>query len=198
MRISGILLASGASRRLGKPKQLLIWHGDCLINSIVKTIKASKIDDFYIILGSAYQEISNAVDDKYAILINPDWQVGKSSSMKRGIQEIKGKSDAALFFTTDQPFLSTILIDEIIHTANIFTASAIATRVNGTVTVPMLFKKDLFSQIEALKAEEGGKAILGRFEKLTEFVDWNDERLLFDIDTEEDFHNAQALDLEIP
>ena len=169
-----------------------------MINAIVKTIKASQVDDFYIILGSAYQEISNAVDDKYAILINPDWQVGKSSSMKRGIQEIKGKSDAALFFTTDQPFLSTILIDEIIHTANIFTASAIATRVNGTVTVPMLFKKDLFSQIEALKAEEGGKAILGRFEKLTEFVDWNDERLLFDIDTEEDYHNAQALDLEIP
>ena len=167
-----------------------------MINAIVRAIQASKIDDLYIVLGSGYEEISKYIIDKSKILVNLDWQVGKSTSMKRGIREIKGKSDAAIFFTADQPFLSTNLIDEIIKKGNTSTSLAIATRVNGTVTVPMLFRKALFYRIEELTAEEGGKAILERTDNMTEIVDWNDERLLIDIDTEEDYQKAQALDLE--
>ena len=85
IHISGILLASGASRRINSTKQLLIFQREYLINYVVNKILESKIEELFVILGYHHDEIANVIDPRPKIVDNPEWKIGKSSSIKMGV-----------------------------------------------------------------------------------------------------------------
>jgi len=195
LKINGVLLASGASRRLGRPKQLLPWQGSVLINKIIDTINNSIIDDLIIVLGYKHDEITTVLDKSHQILINKAWKLGKSEAIKLGLNEIASRSEAVVFFTIDQPFLSYELIDQIAIMARSSGADIIATRSRGVTTVPMLFKNSTFQALLALEGEQGGKNIFTMPQFKSDVVCWNDERILIDIDTQSSYQRALKADL---
>jgi molybdenum cofactor cytidylyltransferase len=196
LRVGAVLLASGASRRLGRPKQLLEWQGSYLINKIIETIENSNIDELVIVLGYKHVEISKFINKPHQILINTSWDFGKSEAIKIGLTEIALRSDAVVFFSVDQPFLTTELINQIILLAKSSDADIIATRSGDIVTIPMLFKKNVFCSFDGLKGEEGGKKILLLPQYKSDFVCWSDERILIDLDTEAAYQEALQADFE--
>jgi len=194
LKVSGVLIASGASRRLGKPKQLLPWQGSALINKIIDNIRKSAIDELVIVLGYKHKEISNVLDKSNQILINENWELGKSESIKMGLHEIALRSDAVVFFTSDQPFLSVELIDQIIIKASITGADIVTTRSGDITSIPTLFKNSTFKSLLDLQDEDGGKKVINTQKYETDFVYWDDQRILIDIDTECDYQTVLKAD----
>jgi molybdenum cofactor cytidylyltransferase len=185
-KISGILLASGASRRMKSIKQLLEWHGEYLINHVVREIMESRIDELFVILGAHYDEIINVIDKRPKIVRNPGWIIGKSSSIKLGVISAGKIPDGVIFFLVDQPFINKAIINTLIDIFQNSTENIIVPRVNRRLCTPVLFGKKYYKKLISLSGEQGGKEIIKKA-KDVRWVDWEDEKLFVDIDTDEDY-----------
>lgn len=186
--ISGILLASGSSRRLGSPKQLLKWQGEYLINHVINEILKSQIDQLFVILSDHYKEISQVIDKRSEIVYNTNWMVGKSSSIKTGISHLGQNVQGAMFFVVDQPYINLEIINRLILEFNNLPNHIIVTRIKGRISNPVLFGRNYFDELQQLSGEKGGKTIIEK-SKNVKWVDWDDEKLMLDIDTEKDYEN---------
>jgi len=188
IQISGILLASGASRRMKSAKQLLEWRGEYLINHMVKRILESQIDKLFVILGNRYDEITKVIDPRPKIVNNPGWIIGKSSSIKMGVISAKNISDGVIFFLVDQPFINKAIINTLISEFQNSTDNIVVPRVDGRLCNPVLFGKKYYKKLMNLSGEQGGKEIINKANDVR-WVDWEDKNLLLDIDTEENYKN---------
>lgn len=192
MKVCGILLASGASRRLGEPKQLLKWEGKFLINHVIYEIVQSQINDLSVVLGANSEIISRIIEKDVKIIVNQEWGKGKSTSIIKGLDTLGHEIDAVIFFSVDQPFINRDLINKLIEAGSNSSANVVASRVNNTLTIPMLFKKAYFDQLKELTGEQGGKYLV-KGSKDVLYLDWYDQRLLLDIDTKEDYEKILKL-----
>jgi len=165
---------------------LLEWHGEYLINHIAKEILESQIDKLYVILGYHYDEITRIIDPRLEIVHNPGWITGKSSSIKMGVRSAGKISDGLIFFLVDQPFINKTIINKLINEFRNSTENIIVPRVNGRLCNPVLFGKKYYEKLMNLSGEQGGKEIIKKANDVM-WVDWEDKRLLLDIDTDEDY-----------
>lgn len=191
-KISALLLAAGGSSRLGQPKQLVFFKNQLLINYIIDRISRGGLFDIRIVLGSHFAEIKEHITDKkLQIIQNLDWREGISSSIKCGLRSLNQETEAVIIFTVDQPFLKPELISEIIQKFHVSKANIIAACVSGQIVHPVLYRKEVFSKLMELKGDIGGKAIFAS--EFVETIDWEDEKLLLDIDSFDDLKKMREL-----
>ena len=190
-QVTAILLAAGGSRRLGQPKQLVQFKNELLINYIINQIRVGGISEIRVVLGNHFSEIRDLIKSKdLEILENTKWEEGISSSIKCGLTNLKPHTQAAIIFTVDQPYLKPQLINEILQKFTKSNANIIATSVYGQLIPPVLYRKKVFPKLMKLKGDKGGKAIFG--EENVEMVVWEDERLLIDIDSDDDLEKLNS------
>jgi len=173
---------------------LLPWGDTVLINHVTRVIQASKINDLVVVLGYKHEKIMQAYKNPANTIFNHGWKNGKSAAIKQGLTSVAAESEAAIFFSVDQPFISSELINSLINCAEETKSTIVATRMNGITTVPMLFTRALFPQFAILEGEEGGRKLLNNPQNTVEILDSKDERILIDIDSETDYKSALAAD----
>jgi len=192
MKIHGLLIAAGASHRLGQPKQLVTYKGKTLINHAVDKLKSLDLDDCTVILGSQADLIKSKIDKEISILINADWQEGMGSTVRKGISSLDADVDAVLVLIVDQYKLT---IDLLIQLINEFEKSedhlVVSRYANGAFGPPAIFPKKYFNQLKELKGDRGaGKIIKSELE-------YNDQRVVIvdfeeghlDVDTPQDLNH---------
>ncbi len=184
-----ILLAAGQSTRLGQAKQLLRWQDKPLIEYLIEQAKASKALEIITVLGAFFKDIQPVIPSDVTVVFNEDWQSGMSSSLQKGLA-LAGDSTGILVLLSDQPFVSTALINQIIDLAEQTTLPIIATQYAGTLGVPAFFKQSIFKDIQSLKAQQGAKKlIIDNAQKgQVAIVDFADGHI--DIDTMQDYTAA--------
>ena len=115
LMISAILLAAGESKRMGRPKLLLKWGQWTIIEKSVDTLLASKIDELIVVLGYKAQAILRRLRARrLKAVINHQYRMGMSTSIRRGLGKVNAKSEAILIALADQPFIETDLINHLI------------------------------------------------------------------------------------
>lgn len=185
-------MAAGGSSRLDSPKQLLKWGDAYLVNHIVRVVSSAGIDSIYMILGSNYEEIHQALDRKdLHIILNAYWNKGLSSSIKSGIEALDKNIDAAFILLVDQPFVTSELLKQMTERMAAGDHQIVAPRVNGQQCNPVLFERSFFPRILEISGDRGAKSLLK--DSKVEWVDWPDERLIVDIDSQEDYQAALRL-----
>ena len=89
MDISIILLAAGASSRMGQSKQLLLIEGEPLLLRSVKIALSGKPHHVVVVLGAGEHEHSNIIKHlPVEIVINTHWKNGMGSSIKAGLAHL--------------------------------------------------------------------------------------------------------------
>src|ERR1700730_17702082 len=110
MGIPAIVLAAGASSRLGQPKPLLAYHGKTLLARAIGLALEAGADPVFVVLGANLDIILPAgLSDRAVPVINKDWQEGISSSIQAGLRAVHGMlpaTEGVLLLTCDQPRLS--------------------------------------------------------------------------------------------
>ena len=183
-----VILAAGASKRLGKPKQSLKFRERTLLQRIAQTALETETKTV-VVLGANADKIAHEIADlSVEIVINEDWQSGMSSSIKAGLEkllEIQPASNGVILLLCDQPFVNKETILRLIETQAETLKPIVACQYENTIGVPALFMREMFDELLILKGETGAKNLMSQ----------NSENLAtisaaeagFDVDTIEDF-----------
>ncbi|WP_071189959.1 nucleotidyltransferase family protein [Trichormus sp. NMC-1] len=162
--IAMIILAAGASTRMGKPKQLLLYRGQSLIKHTIENAIASVCKPIVVVLGANAENIRSEISEPaIRIVENPDWSLGMSSSIRRGILSIitdYKNIDAVVITVCDQPFVSYEIINHLASTYNSTKKPIIACEYADTLGVPVLFSQIFFSKLAILSEDVGAKKLI--------------------------------------
>jgi molybdenum cofactor cytidylyltransferase len=163
-----IILAAGASNRLGTPKQNLIYQGQTLLQRAIHTALTSACCEKIVVVLGANEGVirPNISDHQVHITYNPNWQEGIASSIRLGItelQKIEPNATASILMVCDQPFVDPLLIYQLTEKRAENNNGIIACTYKDTLGVPALFDVSYFSRLLMLQGKEGAKKLIKAF-----------------------------------
>jgi molybdenum cofactor cytidylyltransferase len=163
-QIDIVVLAAGASTRLGTPKQLLPYNGITLIRRTIETALLVKAHSVHVVFGYEADNMKSEISElPVDVIVNPHWQNGISTSIRTGIQSLDPNIDAAIIILCDQPKLSTDILNTLINTYASTRAPIVTCKYAGTVGVPTLYDRRIFTELLALRGDHGAKPIIERY-----------------------------------
>jgi len=187
-RVAAIVLAAGSgTRMIGHVKQLLPWQGKTLIENAIDLAAKSTVHETLVVLGARAEEIRAVIRNAPArIVLNREWQVGHSTSIRAGLNALSKKIDAAIFVNADQPLLTREVINALIQCYRETDAGIVVPEYAGKRGSPVLFDRRYFSELSNLQGEEGGREVLAK--NPIERVQFADARLGSDVDTLDEYN----------
>ena len=186
MKINAILMASGLSERMGQNKLMLDFRGKKIYQHTLDLLESLDFDK--VIVASSYEEILEDAKNKgFIALENNNNEIGKSSSIKLGINHCD-EDAAMMFFVADQPLLSKETCEKLIASFKenpLMTYPVVGLRRGAPVIFPASFRDKLLS----LKEDQGG--MIFAKDNPTNKVEIASENDLLDIDTIEAYEKLR-------
>lgn len=183
-----IILAAGESRRLGQPKQNLVFQNKTLLERAIEAALGSGCQPVIVVLGANAGLIDLSTNGDVKLVHNPNWSEGMASSIRTGINELKKYNDVerVLIMLCDQPFVDVKLIGAMQTRQQQTGKTIVACSYGNTIGVPALLSKSLFPELLLLRGNEGARHILkDRPQELT-IIPF--EKGIVDIDTFDDYN----------
>jgi molybdenum cofactor cytidylyltransferase len=186
---SAVILAAGASTRMGSQKLLLPLGGEPLVHRAVRQACDSGFDDVLVVLGCDHEKTAAALVDLPARLaFNLNYVSGMGSSFRTAVEHLPD-SNAAMFALADQPFVTAREYRAVLEAYRRDKPAIVSVRYGEVVAPPHLFERELFPELAAL--EHGARSILQRHLDRTAVLSFPPD-LLVDIDTPEDYERARS------
>lgn len=162
-----VVLAAGASRRMGSPKQLLSWEGTPLVCRAVASAQAVVADRVLVVTGCCAQEVRDAVASTGVRSVhNSQWIEGVASSLRVALSALPEDCDAVLFCSCDQPGVGAAQLQALLEARS--GDKVVAAGYADTVGIPACFPRSRFEALSALRGELGAKALLSGEHELVE------------------------------
>ena len=190
-----IILAAGASTRLGTPKQLLPWGKSTLLENAIDIATETRAGEVIVVTGANEQLIrSNTNRPEAQYVINDDWRSGMGSSISAGIRYLINHSanyENALIMLCDQPQADQKYLGRLIGLHDVKGKGITATSYQNQAGVPAIFNRKYFDALLALSNKGGAKKLIQ--EHLADVHLIVPDFQLQDIDTREDYERLLAL-----
>lgn len=184
-----ILLAAGASTRMGQAKQLLRIAGESLIQRAVKTALGTIFRPVVVVLGANREQIEPELAGSEVMKIfNPDWPTGMGSSIATGLAFLLQQEPSiqqVLILVGDQPLLKVATLVALVELQSQNQAPLVVSRYTDTLGVPALFTSTLFAELTALHGSQGAKALIQKYQDQASVFDFPEGAL--DLDTPEEW-----------
>lgn len=185
--VAGILLAAGVARRMGSAKVLLPWHSRPLIRHLAEVALASGLAEVIVVVGHRADEVAAALRDlPVRVVHNAAYADGQSTSLRAGLAAVNEHAVAALVLLADQPLLTSEVIDALLATFQATAAPIVAACAAGRRGNPVLFARELFSELATIGGDEGARSVIAAHRKGLRCVEV-DEAVLADVDTPEEY-----------
>jgi molybdenum cofactor cytidylyltransferase len=163
--VSAIVLAAGASRRLGRPKQLLIYGGETLLARSIRMASEAGADPVFVVLGAHHERIRTEVAWSGTIfVVNENWEKGIATSIHAGLAALDASASnapGALVLSCDQPRLTAehlrALMEAFVAQAE---PSMVASSYAGVRGIPAVFPRAVFPHLLALSGDRGARTLL--------------------------------------
>lgn len=188
LNIAGLLLAAGASERLGQPKQLLPWHTKTLVEHAVGQLLSLHLQGVFVVLGAYKQEVSKVLTPyPVNLLFHANYHRGIGSSLAFGLKEILKNPQirGVLVTLVDQPLIDLSYLKNMLLHFEENNTKAVATSYNGKPGVPAVFPVELVLKLTEIQGDSGaGKWLQHHPEKVCLMTSNTDTS---DMDTLDDY-----------
>lgn len=180
-----LVLAAGASTRLGQPKQLVQIGGRPALHIAVSNAVAVAGNAVTVVTGANASDLTYLLSHSPASsIVNRQWEEGIASSIRCGLAVVPAAADAAMIVLGDQVCVTSDDLKRLLAAWNRQENDIAAATYERHVGVPAIFPRWCFSELAQLRGDEGARKILQR----------NPDRLVrvpmtnagFDLDTPED------------
>ena len=195
--IAAILLAAGESRRMGRPKALLPWGDQTLLQWEIDQLRAASVDRVVVVVGARSEEIRRSLaEDARLCAFNQRWPQGRSTSLVRGAKALlAGELDlpeAVVIQNVDQPTRPAI-IDALIEQLRATGAGAVQPERDGHGGHPVVIAGSVLpALLQASEASEGLRGVLAQHPPLR--IAMEDEPVVsLDLDTPDTLPGAREL-----
>ena len=154
--IAGLVLAAGASTRLGQPKQLLPFGGTTMLGRVVaETCAAAGLDQVVVVIGGSAAAVRRQVDFGSATVVeNPEFTEGCASSYRTGLAVVDPRAEAVAVLLGDQPGLDRGVIDLVAAEWRREPAAIMLASYRGRLGHPMLFAHSFFESLAGLRGDK--------------------------------------------
>ena len=194
--ITALVPAAGMSTRLGRNKLLLPFKGKPLIAHAVDTLLASAVDEIIIVLGHEADQVRAAIGEKRVRFVeNRDYHEGLGSSVRAGFAAVPFQTRAIMIYLADQPLLEPGDVNFLIH------AFAEAGKTNKSIVVPLfggqrgnpvILESSYKGSILAITGETGCRRVIKQNPDQVLTVEMENDHVIRDIDTPEDYERLVA------
>lgn len=185
MSVAAVVLAAGASRRLGRPKQDVLIAGETLLQRAIRIAQEASLSPV-IVVTRAGAECAESPGWGASVIrvVNHQADEGLASSIRCGIALASSHGVVgAVVLACDQPAIRPNHLRALVEDTDRLTASAYA----GSIGVPAYFPSTSFPMLLQLRGDTGARKLLTDAHPVTA------EDLSLDIDTEEDLLAARDL-----
>ncbi|MBN2126669.1 MAG: nucleotidyltransferase family protein [Deltaproteobacteria bacterium] len=190
--VAGLLLAAGASSRMGAPKQMLSAGGPSLLHRMVLTTLNSHLDLVVLVLGFEARKIREALpreirDPRLRIVENPEYSRGISSSIIAGLSEVEALFDHVMIVLADMPYITSETINRLLRG---YLASGLALGAIGRGKRrmhPVIIGRRFYPQLHRITGDCGARGLFQKFRQEVCIVEPDVGYRDTDIDTPEDY-----------
>ena len=187
--IAGLILAAGESRRMGRDKALLTYHGRSFLETIINNLGAAGIEKVTVVLGHHAESIQRAVNlAGVRVVVNHDYQRGQTSSLQLGLAAAAADSpEAVMLCLVDHPAVSTEVITALSKRFESTRPPVLIPTDEGQRGHPVVISQALFPELLALPPEEPANTVIRKYRDATQFVEVADRGILLDVDDPESY-----------
>lgn len=206
--IAAIVLAAGASSRMGRPKQLLPLGGGTLLDAALAAVSGSDIDQVVLVLGAYEADIRARLWlDDCEVVSNPSWERGMMTSVQAGLRALgagvaqtrgqPGDTVALPAWTvimpcdyalTEQSTVIALLLRALREGGNV---SLLRPAFFGRAGHPIVLGRELAALTLSANPDAGLDAVVREHREREVLVEVSDPAIHFDIDTPQDYETAQ-------
>jgi molybdenum cofactor cytidylyltransferase len=176
-----VVLAAGASRRLGRAKQSLEIGGETLLERAVRVAVEAGLEPVIVVVRDA--DVASGLRG-CDVVVNALADEGMASSIRVGVARAKGLGViGVVVMACDQVALRAEHLRELCGEVDRVTGSGYA----GNVVIPAYFPAEKFGELMELRGDVGAREMLLGAAAVV------DEGLGLDVDTEADVERAQRM-----
>jgi molybdenum cofactor cytidylyltransferase len=192
--IAAIVLAAGASTRMGRQKLTLpMADGRPLVRVAVEQVLAAGVDDTVVVLGGDAEAVALALAPlPVRTVVNPRYAEGQSTSLRAGLDALRPGTDAALVALGDQPLPDPDVIRRLVAAFRVSGRPIAAPVYRDGRGNPVLFAAALFGELRAVTGDRGGREVIARDPARVAEVAV-DTPMPADIDTPEDYEAVRRV-----
>lgn len=186
--ISAVVLAAGASTRMGTQKLLLTLDHEPIVRRTVRQVSDAGFDDVLVVVGHEHERVLAALEGlSFRHAINREYATGMGSSFRTAIEHLPD-ADAAMFALADQAFVTSRAYRALLDAYRTSQPTIVSVRYGEVTAPPHLFTRARFPELAAL--QHGARSILDRHRDTMTILEFPPD-LLQDIDTPEDYERAR-------
>jgi molybdenum cofactor cytidylyltransferase len=189
--IPGIVLAAGASRRMGRPKPFLaMTPGGTILGRVLGTLAEAGVWPLLVVARTPFTPAEAWNDpraDNVRIVVNPDPDRGQLSSLVCGIQAIDPGVPCAVMTLVDIPLVRAATVVSLLDTWERDRAALVRPFHEGRHGHPVIFGRALLDALVHADLTEGAKPVVRSFAREAVSVPVDDPGVLIDFDTPEEY-----------
>jgi molybdenum cofactor cytidylyltransferase len=194
--VRAIVLAGGASARMGRPKAALPLTdpADTFLSRLLRTLQRAGLPDIVVVTGAAedvVREAAGRVSRPVRFVQNRNWRAGQLSSLHVGLDAPPTLLvEAALVALVDVPLVSVESIGRLVRQWRASRAPVVRPARGDEHGHPVIFDRAIFAELREADRGRGAKEVIARHEARIVNVPLDDPGAFVDIDTEEDYRQA--------
>ena len=190
LRIGAVLLAAGQGSRMGGvAKSLITLQGVPLIKRQLIALSGAGVDEVVVVTGYARDAVEASIASFPVTLAhNPDFALGQQSSVRCGLNALRGNFDAVLVALADQPLLGAADLTELIAAFKKRApgTSVVYPEVNGQRGNPVAFSGEVIAEMLESGKNVGCRKFIDANPAIVHKLQTTNDRFIIDLDTQDD------------
>ena len=189
--VSAIILAAGASRRMGRAKALLSMQGKSFVRTLVDLYLGVGVEPVVVVVGHEPAPVIDEVKHAGAkVVVNPNYESGQLSSVIAGITAIEALSPAGVILhPVDHPAVMQSSVQALISEFNKYPERIVVPKFQNRRGHPAIFPASLLQELKQAPADVGARAVVRAHPELIMEVPVNDAGILRNIDTPQEYED---------